>query len=306
MHIGPSVFKLVPYALAKPWGGGHLDALTGHTGEQHIGEYIVFSDLQQFPVYATVGETTRPLGDLWGELFPSDAGLPFMIKVLSTADPISLQNHPSDEDVKRLGLKGNGKFECWTILDADPRARMYLGLKEGVDFQMLRRLDADAQPMRHFNEYIPQRGDIVELFPGLVHSTVGKVLFYEIQQMSDYTFRIFDFGRGRELHLDEAIASMHEQVPRMRRMPEALETRSFKLRYHDHVAAESLTTAGEKFSVLTWFGAPAELSCGEARIALSWGDSALVCGRQKCTVVVTGATPAADLPMIDVLFEAFA
>lgn len=248
----------------------------------------------------------RPLAALWAELFPADAGVPFMIKVLSTSDAISLQNHPSDDDVQKLGLKGSGKFECWTILDADPNARMYLGLKKGEDVSVMRNLDNDDEPMRHFNEYYPLRGDVVKLFPGLVHSTVGKLLFYEIQQTSDYTFRIYDFGRGRELHLDRAIASMHEQVPQLSRMPTELNTASFNLRYHDAAAATGLVPAGQKFSVFTWFGAESEFNCGEVVFAMMWGDSVLVVDKTPCTLRRVAKADPHGLPMIDMLFEAYA
>ena len=247
----------------------------------------------------------RLVADVWREHFHDRPGVPFMLKVLSTAEPISLQNHPSDEDVKRMGLAGNGKFECWTILDAGADARMYLGLKKNEDVSVLTRLEADADPMAHFNEYVPQRGEIVELFPGLVHSTVGRLLFYEIQQTSDYTFRIFDFGRGRDLHLDAAIECLHEQTPALGRVPQALETAAFSMRY---LAAEDLaliSPMNDQFSVFTWFGANAEFTSGSQQFTLVWGDSVLVIGGSECSLKITGSTADHDLPVIDMLFEAF-
>ncbi|AFM14303.1 class I mannose-6-phosphate isomerase [Turneriella parva] len=292
--------------MPKPWGGGHLDQIAGHTGEGHIGEYVLFSDMRQFPVMAENSRGRRLVADVWRDLFPGSAGVPFMLKVLSTAEPISLQNHPSDQDLQKLGLTGNGKFECWTILDAGADARMYLGLKQGEDISVLRTLDADAQPMRHFNEYVPQRGEIVELFPGLVHSTVGRLLFYEIQQTSDYTFRIYDFGRGRDLHLDAAIECLHEQTPAISKVPEALETSAFKLRYHPAENLSGIKPVNDTFSVFTWFGCAAEFICDGQSFSLAWGDSVLVFGGIQCSVEKKEGTADHGLPLIDMLFEAYA
>jgi mannose-6-phosphate isomerase class I len=296
---------LIPYALPKPWGGGHLDAIARHTGKERIGEYVLFSDLKQFPVMAEDMSGRRLVADVWREHFPESPGVPFMLKVLSTAEPISLQNHPSDTDIKKLGLTGNGKFECWTILEAAPDARMYLGLKKGEDVSVLRSLETDQEPMRHFNEYKPQTGEVIELFPGLVHSTVGRLLFYEIQQTSDYTFRIFDFGRGRDLHLDAAIECLHEQVPRLGRMPAPLETAAFKMRYLPRNTLGQFSPQGKNFSVFTWFGAAASFYCGEQSFQLLWGDSVMVLGDPGCRLDIQGKSDDHGLPLIDMLFEAY-
>jgi mannose-6-phosphate isomerase len=291
--------------VPKPWGGGHLDQIAGHKGSGHIGEYVLFSDLKQFPVMAEDLGGRRLVADVWREHFPESGGVPFMLKVLSTAEPISLQNHPSDADIRRLGLTGNGKFECWTILEAAHDARMYLGLKKDEDVSVLRTLDADAEPMCHFNEYIPQQGEVVELFPGLVHSTVGRLLFYEIQQTSDYTFRIYDFGRGRDLHLDAAIECLHEQIPQLGRVPEPLETAAFKMRYIPQTGLGSFSPQGKDFSVFTWFGAAAEFHCETHRFQLTWGDSVMVLGGHACSLQAQGTAENHGLPLIDMLFEAY-
>lgn len=292
--------------MPKPWGGGHLDALAHHTGNDHIGEYVLFSDLRQFPVMAENSGGRRLVADVWREHFPGNGGVPFMLKVLSTAEPISLQNHPSDADVKRMGLAGNGKFECWTILDASDDARVYLGLKKDEDVSVLRRLETEDNPLAHFNEYVPQQGEIVELFPGLVHSTVGRLLFYEIQQTSDYTFRIYDFGRGRDLHLDAAIECLHEQTPALARVPQPLRTSAFSMRYLGANELAQIKTMNSEFSVFTWFGDAAEFISGSQRFQLVWGDSVLVIGGADCSLRKNSAQTEQDLPLIDMLFEAYA
>ncbi len=232
------------------------------------------------------------------------AAVPFMLKVLSTAEPISVQNHPSDDDVKALHLAGNGKMEAWTILTADPQARMYLGLKREHSPEVLRQLDQLPDPLSVFHEFKPQPGEVVTLFPGLVHSTTGRLLFYEIQQTSDYTFRIYDFGRGRELHLDKAIRCVHEQDPDIADFSSDLITPRFRVSYHKaDTGLVALRSA--KASVITWFGRKAELSCGDASFSVKWGDSFFIPDAAgRAVVIVPQAEVPEDLPVLDMLFEA--
>ena len=298
------IYKLIPYAVPKPWGGGHLDKLTGNTAKETIGEYVLFSDLPQFPVRIQVGAADVPLAEFWAQKMGAGAAVPFMLKVLSTAEPISVQNHPSDEDVQAMGLKGNGKLEAWTILSADPQARMYLGLKAGQSPEVLRQLEQLPEPLSVLNEFKPQQGEVVTLSPGLVHSTTGRLLFYEIQQLSDYTFRIYDFGRGRELHLDQAIRCVHNQNPEIADFSSDLITSRFRVSYHN-AKAGLVTLRSAKASVITWFGRQAELSCGGESFRVQWGDSFFLPDAAGRAVVISPQREAPDgLPMIDMLFEA--
>lgn len=298
------IYKLIPYAVPKPWGGGHLEKLTRNTAPEKIGEYVLFSDLAQFPVRIQVGVSEMPLAEFWAQKMGAGAAVPFMLKVLSTAEPISVQNHPSDEDVKALGLAGNGKMEAWTILAADPSARMYLGLKAGQSSEVLRHLGELSEPLSVFHEFKPQQGEVVTLSPGLVHSTTGKLLFYEIQQVSDYTFRIYDFGRGRELHLDQAIRCVHGQDPDIADYSTDLITPRFRVSYHN-AKSGLVALRSENASVVTWFGKQAELSCGSESFSAQWGDSFFIPDAAGRAVVIDQKAEApTGLPVIDMLFEA--
>lgn len=303
------IYPLIPYAIPKPWGGGHLDTLTGNTAGERIGEYVLFSDLWQFPVRIRQGAETLLLADFCKAHRLCEEELPFMLKILSTAEPISLQNHPSDADVVALGLQGRGKFESWSILEADDYARAYLGLREGEDKAVLKGLTTDPNPLSHFNEYLPRRGDIIKLEPGLVHSTTGRLLFYEIQQQSDHTFRLYDFGRGRALHVDQALHCVRDQKPDISLFSAGLKTENFCVTYHNIQRTTDLKRLGERFSVFTWFGSPVNLSCGSDAFVLKWGDSLLVTSRKKLTIsrIKLDKIEAryAGLPMIDMLFEAY-
>lgn len=309
MREKSGVYPLIPYIIPKPWGGGHLDHLVENRDPQKVGEYVIFSDLLQFPVRVRLDSEIMLLADFWRNQGFKSGDLPFMIKILSTAEPISLQNHPSDADVKALGLTGQGKFECWSILDADQYARAYLGLRPGTDKSVLRSLTTDTKPLSHFNEYEPRPGDLVKLEPGLVHCTTGRILFYEIQQKSDYTFRLYDFGRGRMLHTEQAIQCVRAQQPNISHFSAGLQTENFSVKYHQVQQEVSLRRMGKEFSVVTWLGSAAVFSAEAGEFNLNWGDSLLVTTEQECTLRKSGAAEDADryhgLPMIDMLFEAY-
>ena len=248
------IYRLIPFAVPKPWGGGHLDALAQNTAAEKIGEYVLFSNLPQFPVKVVTTAGEKLLADFLRETDIPTQPLPFMLKLLSTNDSISVQNHPSDADTQAMGLKGGGKFECWTILEADSTARAYLGLKQGESVQVLHQLENEKDPLSHFNAVQPRQGDVIKLNTGLVHSTTGRLLFYEIQQTSDHTFRIYDFGRGRELHLEQAIRCMKDQTPDILPGFQNLMTDKFSVKYHRPGNTPQFSISGKNFSVLTWMG----------------------------------------------------
>jgi len=301
------IYRLIPFAVPKPWGGGHLDALAQNTSAEKIGEYVLFSNLPQFPVKVVTSAGEKRLADFLRETDIPTEPLPFMLKLLSTNDSISVQNHPSDADTHAMGLKGGGKFECWTILDVDSAARAYLGLKQGESPQVLNDLESEKDPLQHFNAIEPRQGDVIKLNPGLVHSTTGRLLFYEIQQTSDHTFRIYDFGRGRELHLEQAIRCMKDQTPDILPGFQNLVTDKFSVNYHRLNTELRLSPGGKKFSVLTWMGRPARLVSGKDEFTLVWGDSLLFTEQSDFVLKAEPSVnqPVANLPMIDVLFEAY-
>lgn len=306
-----AIYRLVPFAVAKPWGGGHLDALVSPQAGVSIGEYVLFADLPQFPVRVQTSSGDIIVGDFlraaaWGA---SEAR--FMLKILSTAEPLSLQNHPSDADVAALGLRGNGKFECWTILATATDARAYLGLKHGESRDVVSRLETEDNPLKHFNAYALQLGDVVKLAPGLVHSTTGRLLFYEVQQKSDHTFRLYDFGRGRTLHLKEALYCMRDQQAEIQNYQAPLRTEKFNVLYHKLETQATLRTSGAAYSLFTWFGRAASVESAGKKINLRWGDTfiarsgvALRCVNESKQTTSQGERQ--NLPLIDMLFEAYA
>jgi mannose-6-phosphate isomerase len=138
---------------------------------------------------------------------------PLLVKFLDANDVLSVQVHPDDERARRLA-GDNGKTEVWVVVHAEPGSLIYAGLKAGVSRREFAAAMADGgvEPLLH--RFEPRAGDCVLVPAGTVHAIGAGVLVAEIQQMSDATFRIYDWervgsdGRPRELHPAQALESI--------------------------------------------------------------------------------------------------
>ena len=134
---------------------------------------------------------------------------PLLIKVLDAAKTLSVQVHPNDETAKEFG--GEAKTEMWYVLEAEPEAVVYCGLKEGVTPEAFRAA-IEANTLEGLMKTIPVKpGDAIFVPGGRVHAIGAGCLLLEVQQNSNTTYRIYDWarvdadGKGRELHIDKAL-----------------------------------------------------------------------------------------------------
>jgi len=128
-----------------------------------------------------------------------------LLKLLFTSEPLSIQVHPDDEFARSIGLS-NGKTEAWYILSAAPGARVAVGLKQHLMPLELRASIRDGS-IASLTQWRPiAKGDIIFVPAGTIHAIGAGIVLAEIQQRSDTTFRLFDYGRQRELHEDRAVA----------------------------------------------------------------------------------------------------
>lgn len=135
----------------------------------------------------------------------SEKEFPLLMKLLFPDDKLSVQVHPNDEEAAALNI-GRGKTECWYILEAEPGATVACGLKPGTTIDSLRAAIADATA-ENLLEHIPvTAGDMVFVDAGTVHAIGPGVTILETQQTSDTTYRLYDYGRPRELHVDQGLA----------------------------------------------------------------------------------------------------
>lgn len=140
------------------------------------------------------------IGEIW---FEPPVELPeILAKYLFTSEKLSVQVHPSAEQA----LAGEaGKEECWLVLEAEPDARLAIGFKDAINAQDMRAAALDGSIEHLLEWHSVKAGDFFHLTPGTVHAIGPGLSLVEIQQNSDTTFRLFDYGRPRELHLDRAI-----------------------------------------------------------------------------------------------------
>ena len=147
----------------------------------------------------------RNIGEIW---FPASDSVPLLVKLLFTSANLSVQVHPDDE-YARTHHNSRGKTEMWHILRAEPEAKIALGVREKLSAERLREASITGEIM-HLLDWIPVRpGDTFFVPAGTIHAIGGGIALCEIQQHSDVTYRLYDYGRPRELHLDHGVAVSH-------------------------------------------------------------------------------------------------
>jgi mannose-6-phosphate isomerase len=231
------LYPLDPWLLpAVVWGGFDLQRRYGKDApaDVRLGESWEVSCIPGRE--SVIAGTTRTLADAFRDA-PSHflgAGtregteFPLLVKLLSTSASLSLQVHPDDDAAARLEGATGGKHEAWVVLDAAPGAILYAGIREGVTarelFEAVERGNA-ASVAALLIAHPARRGDVFEIAPGTVHAPGAGLVLYEIQQPSDLTYRLYDWGRlgldgrPRELHVEKARAVLDENLRPAARNP---------------------------------------------------------------------------------------
>ncbi len=156
--------------------------------------------------WSSASDDAKAVGEIWYERSNSAAAPPsLLLKLLFTNQPLSIQVHPDDAYAQSIGLP-NGKTEAWYVLSAAPDAKIALGLKRYVSPEQLRRAIDDGSISDLVMWQAAHPGDTIFVAAGTIHAIGAGLVIAEIQQRSDATFRLFDHGRGRELHIDNALA----------------------------------------------------------------------------------------------------
>jgi mannose-6-phosphate isomerase len=156
--------------------------------------------------WSSIDGTNDAVGELWFERADEKASKPaLLLKLLFTSEPLSIQVHPDDTFARAVGMP-NGKSEAWYILSAEPDAKIGIGLKHRVTPQDLRAAIKDGSIVELLHWRTVATGDVVFIPAGTIHALGAGIVLAEIQQHSDATYRLFDYGRGRELHEDDGVA----------------------------------------------------------------------------------------------------
>lgn len=218
----PLVFE--PYLRPQIWGGRRL-ADWGQSlpaGNVQIGECW---ELSGHPLHTScvfrgplTGTTLR---ELWSterralvgddpKLLSSDR-FPWLVKLLNCEAPLSVQVHPGPHHARQLGLTDPGKSEAWVVLESSPTARIYAGLRSGVDRPQFEKALAAGLVVQQLHTLHPEVGDCLYLPSGTIHSAQGGLVLLEVQSTSDATFRLWDWervdatGKSRPLHREQGL-----------------------------------------------------------------------------------------------------
>lgn len=173
---------------------------------------------------------------------------PLLVKVIQANDTLSIQVHPDDQWAEKLEGKGNrGKTECWYVLDAAPDAKLVYGIKEGFSNEVLARAIQD-NTLEQYLEYVNvKKGDFVYIPAGTVHAIGPGLRLMEVQQSCDLTYRLYDFGRGREVHIEKGLAVIkrEEMIP-VAPFPGEFECKYFSIEQVNIKGGWSMYCSGEK------------------------------------------------------------
>jgi mannose-6-phosphate isomerase len=208
MTIGTKVapFSLKPWFSERVWGKSDLTPWYAETGTTElVGEAWLTGPQCLVETGPFKGQTLASVAEQMGGEFP------LLVKILFPADKLSVQVHPDDAQAKTMG-ETRGKTECWYVLEAEPGATVALGLKPGVGAMEVA-ASVESRTMESLLEHVPVSvGDMLFVDAGTVHAIGPGVVLLETQQTSDVTYRLYDYGRPRELHLEKGLQVMKSKT----------------------------------------------------------------------------------------------
>ena len=217
-----SAITFKPLYMERIWGGRSLETIYGRTlprPDVPFGEAWEIVDREDAQSVVSSGKFSgMALHTLWrdrreeifGEGLPDSYRFPLLIKILDSADDLSIQVHPPAAIAGKLG--GEPKTEMWFIADAKPGAMLYVGLRKGATRETFEKAIADGSVAEQVHAVTPRKGDSIFIESGRLHAIGGGFLIHEIQQNSDTTYRVFDWnrtdsaGNTRQLHVAESLA----------------------------------------------------------------------------------------------------
>jgi len=205
-HLGP--IPLQPIFQERIWGVDTLPAWYPQPTPGHpIGEAWLTAETCVADSGPLAGKALAALASLYPEALAntSGVGFPLLIKTLFPREKLSVQVHPNDAEALALG-QPRGKTECWYVLSAAPGATVAVGFREPLSIDDIR-VSIANKTLEDKLAYIPVKsGDMVYVDAGTVHAIGPGMVVLETQQYSDVTYRLYDYGRPRELHVEPGLA----------------------------------------------------------------------------------------------------
>jgi mannose-6-phosphate isomerase len=209
--------RILPEFHERVWGSHDLSPLYRHPGSaQPIGEVWLTGDNCRVANGPLAGQTLRDITaqyarQLVGSAAAEPSRFPLLVKFLFPQEKLSVQVHPDDEGARRVG-QSCGKTECWYVVAAKPGAQVGLGMRPGTTPEEFERAIQENRAELLLNWLPIQKGETIYVDAGTVHTIGPGSILLETQQNSDTTYRLYDYGRPRELHIREGLATMKEQT----------------------------------------------------------------------------------------------
>ena len=285
--------KLRPALHVKVWGGRRLASMMGKSlpTDEPYGEAW---ELHDSAVVANGALRGKNLGDLASE-YGADllgmgndpaAGLPLLAKLIDASAWLSIQVHPNEEQARALENEPRGKTEAWVILHAEPAAKLVIGLRPRTTRERMAEAIGRGQLEALLAYAEVKSGDVLYIPANTIHALGPGILIYEIQQSSDVTYRLYDWGRRgldgqpRELHIDKGaqVANL-ESLPRVHKPTGELivDGDFFRLWRHELAGAELRIESENRFQSLTCVAGEVQVEArGLEAISLQKGETGLM------------------------------
>ena len=207
---------MTPLFDPRPWGTHDLSPIYPKKFDEKIGESWLTGDHCRVQNGPLAGKSLEELATEYGRELVGAAPLdkarfPLLAKFLFPHEKLSVQVHPDDDDARAIG-QPCGKTECWYVVHAEPGAELALGLKPGVTREQFQKSIEENRAEELLNWIKVNAGDMIYVAGGTVHTLGPGSIIVETQQQSDTTFRLYDYGRPRELHLKDGLRVIKERV----------------------------------------------------------------------------------------------
>ena len=246
-----SPFRIDPQFSPRPWGFSDLRPWFDRTAEaEPLGEAWLTGDECGIATGPHAGKTLGSLfaeapGALLGATAPAK-GSPLLIKVLFAKEKLSVQVHPDDRMAQKYG-EPRGKTECWYAIAAEPGAIVATGLKPGVTLEQIKTEIHDGTLEQSLNLLPVEAGDMIFVDAGTVHAIWPGAILLETQQNSDLTYRMYDYGRPRQLHIDKSLEATRLTTRAGKISPQVLADRTVLIDM-DYFRVERLPVEGSRNS----------------------------------------------------------
>jgi mannose-6-phosphate isomerase len=241
--LGPVVLR--PIMQERIWGVERLpDWYEQPEAGKTVGEVWLTAESCVAVSGPMSGKSLAAIAEEWpSEMGAVAAGFPLLIKVLLPKEKLSVQVHPNDAEAAAMGLP-RGKTECWYVLEAEAGAEVAVGFREAIAPTEIAAAIADGT-LEDKLRYLPVKaGDMVFVDAGTVHAIGPGMVVLETQQYSDVTYRLYDYGRPRELHVDAGLAVSKTETKAGLVAPVKMEGFS-RLVSSEYFAVDKFEVAGE-------------------------------------------------------------